>query len=114
MKAFLARPVVMGWSPRRLLRRITRQAHSALDRLPDRGNVDVVGRIAAQKMCEGFGHSGEPAPGAGSLIANETRRQVRGGRLHLLGRERRLRHAGGDTKKLPTIRFGIFPSSPPW
>ena len=40
---------------------------------PTGGNVDVVGRIAAQKMSEGFGQQVLPEnrTGAGSLIANE-------------------------------------------
>lgn len=40
---------------------------------PPGGNVDVVGRIVAQKMAEGLGRSVvvENRPGAGSIIANE-------------------------------------------
>src|SRR5216684_6076126 len=40
---------------------------------PTGGNVDVVGRIVAQKMSEGFGQQVLPEnrTGAGSLIANE-------------------------------------------
>src|SRR6266704_6990256 len=40
---------------------------------PPGGNVDVVGRIVAQKMSEGFGQQVLPEnrPGAGSIIANE-------------------------------------------
>jgi len=40
---------------------------------PPGGNVDVVGRILAQKMSEGFGHQVLPEnrTGAGSIIANE-------------------------------------------
>src|SRR5437867_12196259 len=40
---------------------------------PTGGNVDVVGRIVAQKMSEGFGQQVLPEnrTGAGSIIANE-------------------------------------------
>ncbi|TMH44076.1 MAG: tripartite tricarboxylate transporter substrate binding protein, partial [Betaproteobacteria bacterium] len=40
---------------------------------PPGGNVDVVGRIVAQKMSEGFGRQVLPEnrTGAGSIIANE-------------------------------------------
>src|SRR5258708_17750174 len=40
---------------------------------PTGGNVDVVGRIVAQKMSEGFGQQVLPEnrAGAGSIIANE-------------------------------------------
>ncbi len=40
---------------------------------PTGGNVDVVGRIVAQKMSEGFGQQVLPEnrTGAGALIANE-------------------------------------------